>query len=144
MRGRTAHYGRRHLAQVVAIKRLQTAGKSLAEIQALWPTIDDATLASLSGVAAPRPTIARARAGFWREAPAAAPVADAATSSAPARPRATPGAALSLTLTLAPGITLAIAVPPDGRPLSAQDVQALHAAAAPLLTALAQLTSEEP
>src|SRR5439155_1576002 len=51
MRGRTAIYGARHLAQVVAIKRLQAAGRSLAEIQALWPTLDDHTLARMSGIA---------------------------------------------------------------------------------------------
>jgi hypothetical protein len=50
MRGRTALYGARHVAQVVAIKRLQTMGRSLAEIQALWPTLDDPTLARMSGV----------------------------------------------------------------------------------------------
>lgn len=33
MRGRTAYYGRRHLLQVVAIKRLQAAGLSLGDIQ---------------------------------------------------------------------------------------------------------------
>ncbi len=33
MRGRTALYGVRHLLQLVAIKRLQTHGLSLAEIQ---------------------------------------------------------------------------------------------------------------
>jgi hypothetical protein len=33
MRGRTALYGRRHLLQLVAIKRLQARGQSLAEIQ---------------------------------------------------------------------------------------------------------------
>src|ERR1700730_4103681 len=33
MRGRTALYGRRHLLQLVAIKRLQAAGRSLTEIQ---------------------------------------------------------------------------------------------------------------
>ncbi|GIG66162.1 helix-turn-helix domain-containing protein [Phytomonospora endophytica] len=33
MRGRTALYGPRHLRQIVAIKRLQSAGQSLAEIQ---------------------------------------------------------------------------------------------------------------
>lgn len=50
-RGRTALYDSRHLAQVIAIKRLQTMGRSLAEIQALWPTLDDATLSRMSGVA---------------------------------------------------------------------------------------------
>src|SRR5881392_2255064 len=33
MRGRTALYGRRHLLQLVAIKRLQARGLSLAEVQ---------------------------------------------------------------------------------------------------------------
>src|SRR5271154_974311 len=33
MRGRTALYGRRHLLQLVAIKRLQSSGRSLTEIQ---------------------------------------------------------------------------------------------------------------
>src|SRR5580700_2008194 len=33
MRGRTALYGRRHLLQLVAIKRLQTQGQTLAELQ---------------------------------------------------------------------------------------------------------------
>jgi DNA-binding transcriptional MerR regulator len=33
MRSRTAHYGRRHLLQLVAIKRLQARGLSLAELQ---------------------------------------------------------------------------------------------------------------
>jgi DNA-binding transcriptional MerR regulator len=34
MRGRTALYGRRHLLQLVAIKRLQAKGLTLAEVQA--------------------------------------------------------------------------------------------------------------
>src|SRR6478736_4958545 len=50
MRGRTALYGRRHLAQLVAIKRLQAVGKPLAEIQRLLPTLDDETLSRVSGV----------------------------------------------------------------------------------------------
>jgi DNA-binding transcriptional MerR regulator len=50
MRGRTALYTRKHLAQVVAIKRLQSAGRSLAEIQAMWPSLDDHTLARMSGI----------------------------------------------------------------------------------------------
>ena len=70
MRGRTALYGRRHLAQVVAIKRLQSTGRSLAEIQALWPTLDDVTLARMTGVqvgmqAGAKPKAA-ARKDFWK------------------------------------------------------------------------------
>ena len=53
MRGRTALYGKKHVAQVVAIKRLQALGRSLSEIQQLWPTLDDPTLARMSGVELP-------------------------------------------------------------------------------------------
>jgi hypothetical protein len=69
MRGRTALYGKKHVAQVVAIKRLQGLGRSLSEIQTLWPTLDAFTLARMSGVeleVQPQPP---ARAGFWRREP---------------------------------------------------------------------------
>jgi DNA-binding transcriptional MerR regulator len=71
MRGRTALYGKRHLAQVVAIKRMQAAGRSLADIADVLPTIDDTTLGRVSGVAVPRrsPPPA-ARPDFWRSTPA--------------------------------------------------------------------------
>ncbi len=75
MRGRTALYGTKHVAQVVAIKRLQAMGRSLSEIQTLWPTLDDRTLARMSGVELPAAGKAPARAGFWkREASPTGPV----------------------------------------------------------------------
>ncbi|HUR09399.1 MAG TPA: MerR family transcriptional regulator [Nonomuraea sp.] len=43
-RGRIAQYGRRHLLQLVAIKRLQAAGRSIAEIQTALTGATDATL----------------------------------------------------------------------------------------------------
>jgi DNA-binding transcriptional MerR regulator len=66
MRGRTALYGQKHVAQIVAIKRLQTMGRSLSEIQQLWPTLDDAALARMSGVAftGVAPTVPRGK--FWK------------------------------------------------------------------------------
>ena len=66
MRGRTALYGKKHVAQVVAIKRLQAMGRSLSEIQTLWPTLDDRTLARMSGVELPEPGKPPARAEFWK------------------------------------------------------------------------------
>lgn len=86
MRGRTALYGARHAAQVIAIKRLQTMGRSLSEIQQLWPTLDDATLARMSGVALPAATRPAARAAFWKRAPGRpeAAASDAAGSDAAA------------------------------------------------------------
>jgi hypothetical protein len=70
LRGRMAFYGRRHLAQVVAIKRLQSVGKSLAEIQAVWPTLDDVALARMSGVELAALRTAKAsRSEFWKKEP---------------------------------------------------------------------------
>src|SRR5438105_13525807 len=48
LRGRTALYGRRHLLQLVAIKRLQAAGRSLAEVQARLVGRTDADLAEIA------------------------------------------------------------------------------------------------
>src|SRR3954454_24794011 len=48
MRGRTALYGRRHLLQLVAIKRLQAAGRSLVEIQKQLLGLTAAALAKLA------------------------------------------------------------------------------------------------
>jgi hypothetical protein len=82
MRGRTALYGRKHVAQVVAIKRLQALGRSLSEIQTLWPTLDAGTLARMSGVelaAQPQPP---ARAGVWKHAPVPRGPADASAVAA--------------------------------------------------------------
>src|SRR6516162_11630935 len=48
MRGRTALYGRRHIWQLVAIKRLQTRGLSLAEIQERLLGLPNSRLESLA------------------------------------------------------------------------------------------------
>jgi hypothetical protein len=84
MRGRTALYGRKHVAQVIAIKRLQTMGRSLAEIQGLWPTLDDVTLARMSGVELPAHSKAPVRPAFWKRD--AAPGGEGAGSSTSANP----------------------------------------------------------
>jgi len=131
LRGRTALYGARHLAQVVAIKRLQTMGRSLAEIQAMWPQLDDETLARMSGVALPAKSRA-ARTEFWKRAPAPAPAAVAA--SAPAAPDSAP---VEVRVELAPNVVITIAMPETGLALSPADVRAIRAAAAPLVAELA-------
>src|SRR3954452_21706457 len=48
MRGRTALYGRRHLLQLVAIKRLQARGATLAQVQRRLLGLPDAALADLA------------------------------------------------------------------------------------------------
>lgn len=83
MRGRTALYGSRHLLQLVALKRRQAEGRTLAAIQAELAGASDDDLAGVARVPAdllvmndgPQPEPApRARARFWATpAPAAAP-----------------------------------------------------------------------
>jgi DNA-binding transcriptional MerR regulator len=68
-RGRTALYGPRHLLQLAAVKRLQAAGRTLAEIQEQLVGATDQQLAALARVPqmdltwTDRPVHARS---FWR------------------------------------------------------------------------------
>lgn len=136
MRGRTALYGRRHLAQIVAIKRLQTLGKSLAEIQRLLPTLDDATLSRVSGVVvegAARPR--EMRASFWRAAPEPEAAAEAEPEPELAPAPATAGFVPVWSLPLAPGVTLTLT--PARTPTDA-DADSIRRAAAALLSELAR------
>jgi DNA-binding transcriptional MerR regulator len=90
-RGRVALYGRRHLLQLVAIKRRQADGRSLAEIQAELAGATDDRLAEVaqlpvtrvvggegrrtaSSQSSPLSSAAR-RARFWADRPALAAVA---------------------------------------------------------------------
>ena len=151
MRGRTALYGRRHLAQVVAIKRLQTTGRSLAEIQVLWATLDDDSLTRMSGVALAAAhaakTKAPARREFWKRPPTTdptdapkpppfmpllEPVDRATPANEPTIAPAEPELYSELRIELAPGMVLSLAVA-DGISLTPADVRALRAAAAPLV-----------
>ncbi|MFG1944658.1 helix-turn-helix domain-containing protein [Nonomuraea sp. NPDC048826] len=85
-RGRIARYGRRHLLQLVAVKRLQAEGMSIADIQAALTGAEDAALeaaARLPGAPdpaeAPRPAAPPVayqgdgqpapRARFWADRP---------------------------------------------------------------------------
>jgi DNA-binding transcriptional MerR regulator len=168
MRGRTALYGQKHVAQVVAIKRLQALGRSLSEIQTLWPTLDDPTLARMSGVALAPQGMPPARAAFWKRVPdpaatgaptgdgqgadpaiAAMPGADAAmvggADLAGVTPPAAAGApgAVELRIELAPHVVLSLSLVGESVAVSPADVRALRAAAAPLVAELAsrRLTS---
>lgn len=137
MRGRTAIYGKRHLAQVIAIKRLQSAGHSLADIQAMWPTLDDLTLGRLTGVTLPARSRATAK-EFWKREPHAAPKAAAAPAvEAPPAAQIPPAAPVEVRIELADGVQVVIALP-DGASLTSADVHALRVAAAPFVTELAK------
>jgi DNA-binding transcriptional MerR regulator len=126
MRGRTALYSRRHLAQVIAIKRLQGTGKSLADIQTMWPTLDDLTLGRLTGVQMPARS-QKARAEFWKRAPESKAETPKVASAPPVEVR----------IELAPNVHVAVALP-EGASLTSADVHALRAAAAPFVAELAR------
>ncbi len=134
MRGRTALYGKKHVAQVVAIKRLQNLGRSLAEIQASWPTLDDATLARMSGVALPVAAPAPVRRDFWKHEIVAAPepLEPAPLPHIPSQP-----VPIELRIQLAVGAHLAITVPDAGVAITPADLRAIRDAAASLVTELA-------
>jgi DNA-binding transcriptional MerR regulator len=83
MRGRTALYERRHLLQLVAIKRLQTEGRTLAQIQHDLVGATDAVLERIADV--PAQVAAPAEAAPVEAAPAdTAPADAAAAGTAPA------------------------------------------------------------
>lgn len=128
-RGRTALYGPRHLAQLVAIKRLQAAGEALDDIRerlAVTTALPD--LQRLAGIAVdtpapPAPARQRVQRRFWDEAPSPAavtlPVAEAIRA-----------------VGLGSGVTLTVGAGPA---LTDSELSAIAAAAMPLMRELAAL-----
>jgi DNA-binding transcriptional MerR regulator len=71
LRGRTALYGPRHLLQLAAVKKLQSAGRTLAEIQKLLLGATDGRLAELAelrqiDIRMPRAEVALDK-DFWKK-----------------------------------------------------------------------------
>jgi DNA-binding transcriptional MerR regulator len=128
MRGRTALYGMRHLLQLVGIKRLQTHGLSLADIQTRLVGRTTAALRQVARLPADFEAVpdakpqAAGRDRFWSAAPT-----DQITTKDSQEVRQLTGVAL------APGATLLLDSP---RPFDEHDLAALHVAAAPLLKLL--------
>jgi hypothetical protein len=143
MQGRTALYGTRQLLQVVAVKRRQAEGRSLAEIQAELAGATNETLRRVAAVPddvivaasarppeQPAPVRAGRRNRFWADPPAAA------------EPLANGGADTVTRLAAVPlpgGALLMLPAGSDdsGRP-DEEDIHAIHAAARPLLELLAE------
>jgi DNA-binding transcriptional MerR regulator len=145
MRGRTALYGPRHLQQLVAIKRWQAQGRSLAQIQADFTWLTPEALVDASQV--PEHLMAAgghepdlhsgpARHHFWTDRPAAQPAE--ATTDLPetdlemvtaARPAPVPAPVHGVVLD--GGVVLLVP-----HPLSDRDRADIAAAAAPLLDLL--------
>jgi DNA-binding transcriptional MerR regulator len=140
MRGRTALYGERHLLQLVAIKRRQAAGRSLAEIQAELTGATDTTLRAIAQLpdstpvpAKPAPTPRPDR--FWTATTTRATTTRATATHTPTSGPASP-AAVAAAVVLPGGVTLVL---PAGVELGAGDVDAIRAAAGPLLAELTRL-----
>lgn len=131
-RGRVALYGPRHLRQLVAIKSLQSRGKTLAEVQQDVAGASDSMLAMLAGSSkdtAPasdpgskRPRKSRSET-FWRESPTA-PLSS--VESVPIR------ASLQATR-VGPSVTLLLECV---RPIDDDDLNVIRMAAAPLIELL--------
>jgi hypothetical protein len=149
MQGRTALYGPRHLLQIVAIKRRQAAGRSLAEIQSELAGATDATLRRLAGVSAELLAAPRKPAGTQADKPPAEPPKNRARfwmdrpeAPKPGLPDTEDPRADSVTVLAAVGLPggALLLLPSQrdraGRP-DEYDVSAIRAAAKPLLDVLA-------
>jgi DNA-binding transcriptional MerR regulator len=149
MRGRTALYGRRHLSQLVAIKRLQARGLSLSAIQQQLLGLGDAALGRLarlpegvetaddSEAASPSPAAGQ-REPFWTTIPAAPSSEDGGSEPCDARGQPVPDAN-----TVVPAVMQGIRLDDDVtlllcsiRPVEDDDLQAIRTVAAPLLKLL--------
>jgi DNA-binding transcriptional MerR regulator len=131
MRGRTALYGPRHLAQLVAIKRRQAQGRSLAEIQAELVGVTDAVLYELAGVDPEQAEEApeAPRRAFWAE-PVTAAAPETVRDSAETVHRTYQDVLTGVPLD--GGAVLLLPARPDH-----DDLAALRAAAEPLINLLA-------
>jgi DNA-binding transcriptional MerR regulator len=130
MRGRTALYGRRHLFQLMAIKRLQARGLSLAEVQERVVGLSEAALRRIAGaestaspaVRAPAPAAPATRGeSFWRVQ--SEPDEERASETSPGMQR----------VSLDRGLVLAMEA---GRALDEDDLRVIRMAAAPLIEIL--------
>jgi DNA-binding transcriptional MerR regulator len=159
-RGRIALYGRRHLLQLIAVKRRQADGRTIAEIQAELTGAADQILEAIARVPeTPDETVATAatrtpRPRFWAEPPAASlsapsgppPVAPAvAEEPRPPAPPTQPAQPVVIVhgVRLAAGVT--VLLDGGGRTPSPDDLAEITAASAALLAVLRErgLTSPE-
>jgi DNA-binding transcriptional MerR regulator len=150
VRNRRAWYGERHVAQVLAVKRLQAAGLTLAEIQPLLVGLSTSDLEELSATFGTDDHPMLARLGIVpRPAPGAAGptqrspmVGPTGAPPAPAfwrrRPTSTevPPPGLITGVPLVEGITLLVAGTPS---LDQSALRSLRTAAAPLVAELTRL-----
>lgn len=134
-RGRTSLYGERHLLQLVAIKRRQAQGRTLAEIQTELVGATDRTLHRIAALSAPSAPTAPALASTAQASPAGADPQRTFWRERPTRA----ASGLLYGVPLGDGITVQLPSEP-----STSDVEAIRAAAQPLLDVLARRGLTQP
>lgn len=148
-RGRVALYGRRHLLQLVAIKRRQADGRSLSDIQAELTGATDQALATVARLPADRhpapPTATPSPDRFWTTRPTTAPTDRPTPTSAPTAPTPTaPGPIPRPTAQLRPAArststaSITSDTPGTGTPAAETTPATQHAAAAPTTWSMAE------
>jgi DNA-binding transcriptional MerR regulator len=128
MRGRTAQYGRRHLQQIVAIKRLQAKGLTLTQLQERLVGMSDATLAEVARLPAAgtgEMGVPRRSETFWTQRPASI------STPREVAPRESDLPMQGIRLSAA--VTLLVA---PARTIEMDDLEAIRGAAGPLLKVL--------
>jgi DNA-binding transcriptional MerR regulator len=143
MRGRVALYSRRHLLQLVAIKRMQARGLTLAELQERLVGQSNAALESQArlppeqdtstpGAAAPQP--AERSADFWKAEPAeAAPPEPGEHEEKITNGTGEEDIVDPKAIRLDDGVILVLS---PARPMEPDDLEAIRVVAAPLLKLL--------
>ena len=141
-RGRTALYGRRHLLQLAAVKKLQSAGRTLAEIQELLVGATDRRLADLAGLPPVdvnwhQAPVSLSR-DFWRTTahgrPTVAPDIVADSVSEPA-----PDTVMKVVHGIRLGDSVTVVLDAATRAPDADELAAIESAAAPLLELLGRM-----
>lgn len=143
MRGRTALYSPRHLLQLVAIKKLQAAGRALAEIQSALAGQTDAELARIAAQDAAAPANGASppdRRDSWCEEPAAPPLSAEEAVAKPSE-QVPPQPQVLCGIPLHSAVTLLLA---PARPMAAEDLEAIQRAAVPLMDLLTRSRLIEP
>lgn len=141
MKGRTALYSRKHLLQLVTIKRLQSEGLSLTQVQHRLSGMTERELESLATIELPDEvgeepedveTGSTSARRFWATVPDDATPIEALVESEPWN-GATARTEIIQGIDVGEGVTTLIR---SSRGLVAEDVEAIRAAAEPLLRVL--------
>jgi DNA-binding transcriptional MerR regulator len=124
MRGRTALYGQRHLLQLVAIKRLQARGLTLAAVQERVVGLSNGALQRLAESVSPGEQKSSRAEAFWRT-----PLVEEQVD-APPPPAEEEGSGTPMAIPLGDGLVLSLVT---GRALDDEDLRVIRIAAAPLI-----------